>query len=199
MKKVFLFALLAFTLSSLVAFAQGNHEYAPIQEKEISYADWTYKNLKDDSPVNLRSFANGKKLVLVVYFASWCPNWRNEAPFAAKLYEKYKADGLDVIGVSEYASREDTKNFFGPAGPAFTIVSESESRENRETTPHFGYRHKTGDTRKWGSPYNIFLTPAKLNPTEEVLTEKVWVANGELIEADAEKFVREQLGLKSDK
>jgi hypothetical protein len=32
-----------------------------------------------------------------------------------------------------------------------------------------------------------------------VLTEKVWVANGELIEADAEKFVREQLGLKSDK
>jgi thiol-disulfide isomerase/thioredoxin len=134
----------------------------------------------------------------VVYFAPWCPNWRNEAPIAAKLYEKYKANGLDVIGVGEYASRDDVKNYFGPAGPAFTIVTESDSRDAREKTPHYAYRQKTGDTRKWGSPYNVFLTPANLTPKGEVLTEKAWVVNGELIEADVEKFIREQLGLKEE-
>ncbi len=51
---------------------------------------------------------------MVVYFAPWCGNWRFEAPVAAKLYEKYKAQGFEVIGVSEYASREDVKAFFGP-------------------------------------------------------------------------------------
>jgi thiol-disulfide isomerase/thioredoxin len=195
MRRNFLFFTVLFIVSALAAVAQGSHEYAPIQEKEVSYKDWTYKNLKDDSQVNLREFAQGKKLVLVVYFAPWCPNWKNEAPVAAKLYEKYKKDGLEVIGVSEYATRDDVRNYFGSAGPTFTVVSESESRTDRETTPHFGYRQKTGDTRKWGSPYNVFLVPAKLKPSGDVLTEKTWVVNGELIEADVEKFIREQLGV----
>jgi hypothetical protein len=49
--------------------------------------------------------------------------------------------------------------------------------------------------RRWGSPYNIFLEPAHLNKAGDVLTEKAWIVNGELIEADVEKFVRERLGL----
>ena len=195
MRRNFLFFSVLLIVSALATFAQGNHEYAPIQEKEVNYKDWTYKNLKDDSTVNLREFAQGKKLVLVVYFAPWCPNWRNEAPVAAKLYEKYKKDGLEVIGVSEYATRDDVRNFFAPAGAPYTVVSESESRSDRETTPHFGYRQKTGDTRKWGSPYNLFLIPSKLKPTGDVLAEKTWVVNGELIEDDVEKFIREQLGV----
>jgi thiol-disulfide isomerase/thioredoxin len=197
MNRILLIAL-ALMFSSSALYAQVSHEYAPLLEKEITYKDFTYKNIKDEKPVDLREFATGKKLVLVVYFAPWCPNWRNEAPVAAKLYEKYKTNGLDVIGVGEYASRDDVKNYFGPAGPAFTIVTESDSRDAREKTPHYSYRQKTGDTRKWGSPYNVFLTPANLTPKGEVLTEKTWVVNGELIEADVEKFIREQLGLKED-
>ncbi len=53
----------------------------------------------------------------------------------------------------------------------------------------------TGDTRNWGSPWNIFLEPAKLKKKGDVLTEKTFIVNGELIEADVEKFVREKLGL----
>jgi thiol-disulfide isomerase/thioredoxin len=61
----------------------------------------------------------GKKLVMVVYFAPWCPNWKNEGPVAAKLYEKYKDQGFQVIGVSEYGSRDDVKNYFQPSGTPF--------------------------------------------------------------------------------
>jgi thiol-disulfide isomerase/thioredoxin len=135
----------------------------------------------------------GKKLVLVVYFAPWCPNWRNEAPVAARLYEKYKDQGFGVIGVSEYGTRDTVSAFFAPGGAPYPVVSESELRDDREKTSHFGYRQLTGDTRRWGSPWNIFLEPATLAKTGDVLTEKAWVVNGELIEADVDKFIADHL------
>ena len=183
--------LLAFASSPVLA--QGGHEYAPLEEKVVNYKNWTLKSLKDDQPVDLRSLMKDKKLVMVVYFASWCPNWRHEAPIAAALYEKYKDRGFQVIGVSEYASRDDVRAYFGTSGPTYPVVTESETREERDKTPHFGYRQGTGDTRKWGSPWNIFLEPATIAKTGDVLTEKAWVVNGELIEADVDKFINERL------
>ena len=195
MKKFILLAAFVFALAPVVVRSQGNHEYAPLEEKTVNYKDWTFNSLADGKPVNLRSFTKDKKLVLIVYYAPWCANWRNEAPVAASLYEKYKAHGLEVIGVSEYATRADSQAFFGPSGSPYMVVSESESRADRDKTSHYGYRQMTGDTRRWGSPYNVFLEPAKLNKAGEVLTKKAWIVNGELIEADVEKFIRERLGL----
>jgi peroxiredoxin len=196
MKKFFLIAALLFALAPAAATrAQGNHEYAPLQEQKVDYKDWTFNSVTDGKPVNLREIAKGKKLVLVVYFAAWCPNWRNEAPLAAQLYDKYKANGLEVVGVSEYATSADARKYFGDAGAPYTVVAESEGREARDKTSHYGYRKLTGDTRGWGSPWNIFLEPAKFNAKGDVLMEKAWVVNGELIEADVDKFVRERLGL----
>ncbi len=96
------------------AWAQAGHEYSPLVEKTVNYKNWTLKDLKDDKPVDLRSLVQGKKLVMVVYFAPWCGNWKHEAPVAAKLYEKYKAQGFEVIGVSEYASRDDVRALLWP-------------------------------------------------------------------------------------
>ena len=193
MKKLFALLVFALGLVPATAYAQDGHEYSPLVEKTVNYKNWTLNDLKDKRPVELRSLVAGKKLVMVVYFAPWCPNWRNEAPVAAKLYEKYKDQGFAVIGVSEYGMRDAVYNFFGTAGAPYPVVSESESREDRDKTPHFGYRQATGDTRKWGSPWNIFLEPAKLVPAGDVLTEKAWVVNGELIEAEADKFIAERL------
>lgn len=175
------------------ALAQDGHEYSPAQEKTINYKEWTLTSLKDDKPVALRSLMQGKKLVMVLYFAPWCPNWKNEAPVAARLYEKYKGQGFEIIGVSEYGARADVKTFFGPEGPPYPVVSESETREERDKTPHYGYRQLSGDTRKWGSPYNVFLDPTTCNKSGELITEKAWVVNGELIEADIDKFIGEHL------
>lgn len=199
MKKFFLLAALIFALAPAAAVtrAQGNHEYAPLQEQKVDYKDWTFNSVANGKPVNLRQLSQGKKLVLVVYFAPWCPNWRNESPLAAQLYDKYKANGLEVVGVSEYATSADALKYFGEAGAPYTVVAESEGRESRDKTSHYGYRKTTGDTRNWGSPWNIFLEPSKFNQKGDVLTEKAWVVNGELIEADVEKFIRERLGLDS--
>lgn len=194
MKKLLAILIILLATAPAALRAQAGHEYAPVEEKTVNYKDWTYNSLTDGKPINLRTYIQGKKLVMVVYFAPWCGNWKNEQPIAAMLYEKYKGQGFDVIGVSNYGSRDDVKTGFGGQAP-YMVVSESESREARETTTHFAYRKSTGDTRKWGSPWNIFLDPAKINKTGDVLTEKAYVVNGELIEADAEKFIRERLGL----
>src|SRR6266699_1240636 len=193
MNKVLVSILLTLVFAPVALRAQGNHEYAPVQEKTVNYKNWTLNDLAANKPVELRSLMQGKKLVMVLYFAPWCPNWRNEAPVAASLYEKYKSQGFEIVGVSEYGSRDDVKTFFGSAGPPYPVVVESESRDDREKTPHFGYRQLTGDTRRWGSPWNIFLDPAKCNSSGNVLTEKAWVVNGELIEADADKFIHDRL------
>ncbi len=195
MRRLFLFIAFMLALAPSVASAQDGHEYSPLVEKTVNYKDWTFKSIKDGTPVNLRSLAQGKRLMLVVYFAPWCPNWRNEAPVAARLYEKYKAQGLEVVGVGEYATVADVRAFFGEGGAPYPVVMESEAREDRDKTTHYGYRQLTGDPRRWGSPWNIFLEPSKLQKNGDLLTETAWIVNGELIEADVEKFIRERLGL----
>ena len=187
--KRLLLLYLALVLSPLAANAQAGHEYSPLAEKTVNYKNWTLPNVKTDKSDELRSLMEGKKLVMIVYFAPWCGNWRYEAPIAAKLYEKYKDQGFQVIGVSEYASRDDVKRFFGEAGPPYPVVTESETREDKQKTPHYGYRQLTGDKRNWGSPWNIFLEPSKLSANGEVLTEKAWIVNGELIEDEVDKFI----------
>ena len=192
MKTVLLFAilLLSFTHSS------AQNEYAPVLEKEITYKDWTYKQVRDaGKELNLREAAKGKKLLMVVYFAPWCGNWKLEAPVAQKFYEKYKANGFEVIGVGEYDTVETMKASLDTFKITFPVVYESEARDAKQKTLHYEYRKVTGDTRNWGSPWNIFLIPSQLKKKGDVLTEKTFVVNGELIEAEAEAFIREKLGL----
>ena len=192
MKKALLI-LAALFLATTAARGQDGHEYAPIVEKTINYKNWTLNDLVTNKPVTLRSLMQGKKLVMVLYFAPWCPNWRNEAPVAARLYDKYKAQGFEIVGVSEYAPAADSRAYFGAGGSPYPVVVESETRESRDQTPHYAYRQLTGDMRRWGSPWNVFLDPAKCNSTGEVLTEKAFVVNGELIEAEADKFIQDRL------
>ena len=141
-------------------------------EKTVNYKNWTLPNVMTDKPEDLRKLMAGKKLVMIVYFAPWCGNWKYEAPIAAKFYEKYKAQGFQIIGVSEYASRDDVSNYFGADGPPYPVVTESESRQDKQNTPHYEYRQLTGDKRNWGSPWNIFLEPDKVNATGDVLDGK---------------------------
>lgn len=173
----------------------AGHEYAPLQERELDYRDWTFKTYPAGEPVNLRQWARGKRLVLVAYFAPWCVNWRLERPVLARLHEKYKAHGFDVIAVSNYGTPEEMKKHFDTQPATYTVVVESDARDARDETAHYDYRRRTGDTRKWGSPYNVFLAPARLKADGDVLAERVWVVNGELIEGEVEQFIREQLGL----
>ena len=197
MKKLLFLLILVLLVSPAIATAQSGHEYSPLVEKTVNYKNWTLPNVMTEQPEDLRKLMAGKKLVMVVYFAPWCGNWKHEAPIAAKLYEKYKDQGFQVIGVGEYATRADIRNYFGADGPPYPVVIESESRDAKQKTPHYGYRQLTGDNRNWGSPWNIFLEPDKVEATGDLLVEKAWVVNGELIEEEVDKFIASKVGAPS--
>ena len=186
-------AFLLFIALSAVAF--GQNELAPISDKEFAYKDWTHKSISGDTKINLREFARGKKLVMVVYWAPWCPNWMHDLAFVQSLHEKYKDKGLAVIGVGEYDSTSKMRDHIEKNRLTFPMVYESEKLADRLTTVHYAQRTEAGDKRKWGSPWYVFLDPTAVEQGGEVLTKKTTVVNGELIKQDAERFIQQKLGL----
>src|SRR5215218_3231951 len=196
MKLIFSIVL---TLSSLGwAFGQGGNEQSPIVEKDIAYKNWIFKNVQTGADVDLRNITNGKKLVVVVYFAPWCPNWKHDVRFLQSMYDKYKSSGLEVIAVGEYDAVDSMKSHIAEYKLTFPVVWESDARTAKQTTSHYEYRKSAGDTRNWGSPWYIFLEGGKLETSGPVIVKKAPIVNGELIQLDAEKFIREKLGLKQE-
>ncbi|MBP7374885.1 MAG: TlpA family protein disulfide reductase [Pyrinomonadaceae bacterium] len=191
MKSFLALVILLFGLSAAI----GQNEQAPIVEKEITYKNWTYKSIRTGEEVDLRDAAAGKKLVIVVYYAPWCGNWRFDAPMLKRLYEKYKGDGLEIIAVGEYDPLASMKTNLETLKIPFPAVYESENRTEKQKTLHYRYRTMTGDFRGWGSPWYIFLEPAKFEKKGDTLVNRTHVINGEMIEAEGEKFIREKLGL----
>lgn len=194
----FIIALALVINCVIFANAQGGNEQSPIVEKDIGYKDWVYKNVQTGNDTNLRKFTFGKKLVMVVYFAPWCPNWKHDVAFVQSMYDKYKVNGFDVIAVAEYDPVDSVKTHIGQYKLTFPVVWESDARTAKQTTSHYEYRKSVGDTRNWGSPWYIFLEVNKLEPAGLVMTKKAPIVNGELIQPDAEKFIREKLGLRAE-
>jgi hypothetical protein len=193
MKLILILAFIIFTAT--LSLAQGGNEQSPIVEKEIAYKDWVYKNVQTGSDMNLRKFVAGKKLVMVVYFAPWCPNWKHDVRFVESMYQKYKSNGFDVIAVGEYDPVDSIKKHIDEYKLTFPVVWESDARTAKQATSHYEYRRFTGDTRNWGSPWYIFLEASRLEPAGLVMTKKAPIVNGELVQVEAEKFIREKLGM----
>jgi thiol-disulfide isomerase/thioredoxin len=189
----FLTAVLTIFLAA--AFASAQNEQAPILEKDIVYKDWTYRDIRTGDDVNLRKLTDGKKLTMVVYFAPWCSNWKHDAPILQRFHDKYASKGLGIVAIGGYDPVAAMRSNLDALKITFPAVYESESRADKQKTLHYQYRRFTGDTRGWGSPWYIFLTPATMESKGDILTRRAFIINGEVIEAEGEKFIREKLGL----
>ncbi|MFL6374254.1 MAG: peroxiredoxin family protein [Pyrinomonadaceae bacterium] len=188
--------LAAFALSLVaVTFASAQNEQSPIVDRDISYKNWSLKDSRTDAKVDLRDLTKGKKLTVVIYYAPWCHNWQHDAPMVERIYEKYKDAGLQIVAVSEYDLLANTKTNLDQFKITFPAVYDSQSRDDREKTTHHDYRTSTGDDRKWGSPYYVFLLPSMMEKKGDTLTRHTFVINGEMIEGEGENFIREHLGL----
>jgi len=189
------FALTLCLLLAGLTVTYGQDEQAPIVEKDIVYKDWNLKSIRDLNEVNFRDLIKGKKLVAVVYFAPWCHNWEHDAPILQKLYDKYKGNGFEVVAVGEYGPVEDMTVNLDTLKITFPAVYESQMRSAVDTSLHNTYRRITGDTRDWGSPYYVFIDPSMIAKRGDILLKRTSVINGEIIESEGEKFIRQKLGL----
>lgn len=60
--------------------------------------DFTLKTL-DGNSVRLSDF-RGKKVVLINFWATWCPPCRLEMPTMQQIYAEYKASGFEILAIS---------------------------------------------------------------------------------------------------
>jgi thiol-disulfide isomerase/thioredoxin len=182
-------------LLGIFGAANAQNEQAPILEKDIAYKDWTFKGIRDGKETNLHDLTKGKKLVAVVYWAPWCHNWQHDAPMLERLYEKYKENGFEIVGVGEYGTVDAMRSSLDGFKITFPTVYESDSQAAYQSTQHYAYRTSTGDKRKWGSVYYVFLSPDKFERNADSLVKKTYVINGEMIETEGEQFIRQMLKL----
>lgn len=86
--------------------------------------DFTLKDL-EGATVSLKSLRG--KVVLVNFWATWCPPCRIEMPSMNGLYEKFKGKGLMILGVSSDQSEEQIRKFLEKTQVTFPILLDSEN------------------------------------------------------------------------
>jgi peroxiredoxin len=98
-------ALFSFALLLITREASG--EMCPTDAKTANL-NLTFKDIQG-KPFALSDYKG--KVILLDFWATWCPPCRKEIPGYIELYNAYKSRGLVVIGVSMDESPSDVKKF----------------------------------------------------------------------------------------
>ena len=100
MKKIILPFIFFIALIVLSGFSS-----APAPEKTKNF---TLKDLSGNT-VSLGSYTG--KVVLLVFFATWCPSCQDEAPQIEAIYRKYRSDKFEVFGINLREKKYDVQLF----------------------------------------------------------------------------------------
>lgn len=79
----------------LLKYIKDLHETEPGQP----FKDFTQKDV-DGNDFTLSSVVGKSKVVILDFWASWCPDCRKENPNLVAVYKKYKNKGLEIVSVS---------------------------------------------------------------------------------------------------
>ena len=106
-------------------------EYVEKQERVQAgqpIIDFT-QNDPEGNPITLSELAAGK-LLLVDFWASWCPDCRKANPDVVAAYQKYHDQGFDVLGVSFDTNKEAWLAAIEKDGLTWTQVSDLQGWNN---------------------------------------------------------------------
>ena len=83
-------------------------ELFPEGLKDKPAPEFTVTN-NDGKDLSLANLLEGKKYVLIDFWASWCKPCRNEIPNFKKAYETFSSKGFDIVSISTDKNVEDWK------------------------------------------------------------------------------------------
>ena len=170
-----------------------DHQLVTYQSHTLEYKNFTLPTMIEGQKIDLREFSKGKKLVLVTYFAAWCENSNHDYETINHLLKKFGDKGLAVVGICNYSSEQEVKDFIKAHQPTYPICIETSDEKAREKSSHFMYRKQCGDTRKWGTPFSLLIEAKNIKPDGEIFATEVQSANGEMDKKETEKLIKKLL------
>ncbi|MFH1853102.1 MAG: TlpA disulfide reductase family protein [Candidatus Neomarinimicrobiota bacterium] len=79
------------------------------------------------------------KVVILNFWGTWCPPCRREIPDFIKLYDKYRNDGLEIVGITlSSGSAADIERFVRDWGMNYTILTDITEMETQIVTDLYG-------------------------------------------------------------
>lgn len=110
--------------------------FIPVSAQALNEGDrlppFTAKDI-DGKSIDLSALI-GKRPLLLVFWASWCPNCKNEVPRINKLVEKYRYQGMEFIGINVGVNDSIAKvrRFMSESGMSYPVIFDSTGKISRQ-------------------------------------------------------------------
>ena len=152
---------LALTLNSVTGWARS----APWDIEKLPATQAPAFSLPDLEGKTIFSAAFQGQLLLINFWATWCGPCRAEMPALDRLQQKFKAQGLTVIGIAIDSDKAVVQKFMSAAKTKFPILHDP------EMTCHDAYK--------------VFSYPTTFLIDQQGIIQKYWT---DAQEWDSEKF-----------
>lgn len=121
-----------FAVLTTVLMTQSHNLWANDERPEEGHLapDFALKTL-DGKTVRL-SDLRGKKVVLINFWATWCPPCRSEMPTMQQIYTEYKGKGFEILAINiERDSKEEILEFMKELRLTFPVLLDSDMKVTR--------------------------------------------------------------------
>jgi cytochrome c biogenesis protein CcmG, thiol:disulfide interchange protein DsbE len=118
-------ALLALTVTLALAFRRDPHDIKTGTIGKPAPA-FTLQRLDGSGEVTLADLAG--KVVIVNFFASWCLPCTQENPALVRVFERYRASDVVMLGVNLQESRENGLAYVQRMGMGWTTLADDDGR-----------------------------------------------------------------------
>jgi peroxiredoxin len=112
-------------LTAMGGYSPADSKNPPVAEKA---ADFSLKDLRGET---VSSSSLRGKVVLLNFWATWCPPCVSEMPSLDKLYQELRARGFEVVAVSLDRSADDVKEYVGKKGFKFPVLMDEGNKVSR--------------------------------------------------------------------
>ncbi len=107
----------------------------PTDDPAEQTGDLVFDTLDHEGNLVTNEIITGSKLVILNLWAPWCGPCVGEMPDLEKLYQKYKDDGLLILGVfSPYDSLDDVRDIIKECGVTYPCIVQDENLNKYEQT-----------------------------------------------------------------